>query len=419
MPARRLVARTTACDPDIDFLACARRPGSIVWARGDRLLVSWGQVGRIDPGSGDGRFERASEELRSLFERIEVEDEADEWGAGPIAFGAFAFDPDSPGSALIVPSVILGRDGRRSWITTIGTDPHPLGASALEQRRSRTAEAALLEGGARRMTPSFDEESWLAAVALARDSVQDGIIEKVVLARAALVSCDRPFDVMEVVSHLALSFPECYTFAFDGLVGATPELLVRRRGSSVRSIVLGGSAAREVDERDDRRAGKRLLSSHKDRREHDLAVASVREALERTCLEVAAEDEPCLLKLPYVQHLRTEVRARLARSLTALELAGALHPSAAVCGVPTDKALATIRELEGLDRGRYCGPVGWVDARGDGEWGIALRCAELAGSGARLFAGAGIVGDSDPAAELAETEWKLRPLLDALGVAPG
>jgi menaquinone-specific isochorismate synthase len=263
------------------------------------------------------------------------------------------------------------------------------------------------------------DAEWLRAASQARSAVGDGIVEKVVLARDAVVEGDAAFDPQLVVNYLARRYPECFTYLFDGLVGSSPELLVRTRGEMVESVVLGGSAARGMTERDDNELAQRLLTSAKDRIEHDLALATVRDALHDVCESLSIENEPSLLRLPYVQHLRTHVSGRLAHSRDSVELAGVLHPTAAVCGVPVDKALAAIRELEGMKRGRFCGPVGWTDASGDGEWAIALRCARLQGTRARIFAGAGIVADSDPASELAETELKLRPLLEALGADAG
>ena len=188
-----------------------------------------------------------------------------------------------------------------------------------------------------------------------------------------------------------------------------------RRGSEVESLVLAGSARRGRTRAEDVTARAALLASPKDRREHDLAVTSVRDELTSLTDELVLDEAPGVLELHNVQHLATTLRGRLREPLSALEVAGRLHPTAAVCGAPADKALATIRELEDIDRRRYGGPIGWLDARGDGEWALALRCAEIDGSTARAFAGNGIMGDSDPEAELAETELKFKALLAALG----
>ncbi|MGI8940320.1 MAG: isochorismate synthase, partial [Actinomycetota bacterium] len=208
-------------------------------------------------------------------------------------------------------------------------------------------------------------------------------------------------------------FPECFSFAVDGLVGATPELLVRVMGRQLESLVLAGSIRRGRDDEEDERLGALMLESAKDGREHEISVRDVSEIVATLCDDVAIGDA-WLLKLANVQHIATTVRGTLAAPLTSLEVAGRLHPTAAICGRPRDDALAMIRRLEGMDRARYGGPVGWVDARGNGEWGIALRCAEVDGGNARLFAGAGIVAGSTPEGELDETRIKLLAMQSAL-----
>jgi len=216
---------------------------------------------------------------------------------------------------------------------------------------------------------------------------------------------------------LAARYPGCYTFACDGMVGATPELLVRRAGRQVSALVLGGTAPRGAALAEDEALGSELLASAKNNEEHAYAVVSIRDALRPLCDALEVEARPALLKLPNLQHLGTHVRGTLTESgapKSALALAAAVHPPAAVCGTPAGAALELIRELEHMDRERYAGPVGWVDADGNGEWGIALRCAQVSGRTARLFAGCGIVAGSDPGAELAETLVKFQPMRGAL-----
>ena len=401
--AGSLAGRLVRGRPGLPF-AVAR--DGVAWATGKRALVGWGEFASIRPGAGDSRFTVAARELEEILGALRVDNRVGGPGTGPVAFGSFSFDPDCPDSSIVVPSMVLGCDGARAWVTTIGEAADPPELPTSIERRARRTSGTLSDG------------EWLHAAAQARSAVTDGILDKVVLARDAVVEGDAAFDPHLVADYLARRYPQCFTYLFDGLVGSSPELLVRRRGMSVASVVLGGSAARGATQRDDNELAQGLLASAKDRIEHDLAVATVRDALQGVCESLSIENEPSLLRLPYVQHLSTRASGRLARSRDSVELAGVLHPTAAVCGVPVDKALAAIRELEGMDRGRYCGPVGWTDASGDGEWAIALRCAQLQGARARIFAGAGIVADSDPTAELAETELKLRPLLEALGAAP-
>jgi menaquinone-specific isochorismate synthase len=234
-----------------------------------------------------------------------------------------------------------------------------------------------------------------------------------VLARDRLVYGDAAFDPPALVRRLRSRFPTCHTFHVDGLVGASPEMLIRRRGDHIDSVVLAGTAPRGDDPRTDARLGDELLASTKDLREHRPAVASVREALTPVTASLTVEPTPSLLRLANVQHLATRVDGTLAAPVSVLSLAGRLHPTAAVGGTPRAAALRLIAELETIDRQRYAGPVGWVDAAGDGEFAIALRCAQLDGARARLFAGAGIVAGSLPEAELEETRLKLRAMQSA------
>ncbi|MGH2706225.1 MAG: isochorismate synthase [Actinomycetota bacterium] len=402
--ARRLVSRTVAIEAPADLLDRLPDRGGIAWIRRGEGFVGWGEALRIDPGAGVERFRRAAAGVVAALGRAQADDEVGVWGSGPIAFGSFAFDPRSPQSWLVVPSVVVGSRGGRAWMTLTGVDSLP------DPERAQDEPALTIDA----FDPPMSEQSYLRAVGAAREAIRWSRLEKVVLSRDVVVDAGAAFDPRTAARRLEARYPECFTFAAGGLVGASPELLVRRVGSSILSVTLGGSARRGVDRADDDRVGRELLGSQKDRHEHDLARESVRSALAPLCADMEVEPEPHLLKLANVQHLGTRVTGRLHVGLTALELAGILHPTAAVCGSPPATALALIRTLEPVDRGRYAGPVGWVDAYGDGEFAIALRCAELRGSHARLLAGAGIVAESDPEAELEETRLKLRAMLSAL-----
>lgn len=347
------------------------RTGGVAWVRGGRGFVGRGERVRVDLGTGEERFARAAAAAREALE------------PGAVAFVSLTFDPRSHGSVLTIPEELV-------------TEPAAAARRPVEEDRIRFAGS------------SMPDLHWLEAVAEAVTRIRDGRLEKVVLARDHAVWSRVPFDPRLLTRRLAERFPSCWTFLVDGLVGATPELLVRRRGRSVESLVLAGSAAPGPE------AAEQLLRSKKDRGEHELAVRSVRDVLAGRCAALRVDDEPWLLELDNVQHLATRFTGTLDAPATALDLAAALHPTAAVGGVPTGVAVDTIRELEGMDRGRYGGPVGWVDGDGDGEFGIALRCAELSGARARLFAGAGIVADSLPEAELEETRLKLDAVLSAL-----
>jgi menaquinone-specific isochorismate synthase len=250
-------------------------------------------------------------------------------------------------------------------------------------------------------------------------AIKAGSLRKVVLARDVFATAAEPIDPRVLLRRLARRYPDCFTFACDGMVGATPELLVSRNGRQVSALVLGGTLPRGADPAEDQALGEELLASAKNHEEHAYAVDSIREALEPLCETLDVDARPALLKFPNLQHLGTHVRGTLAGGSqpapkSALALAAAVHPPAAVCGTPAGTASELIRELEHMDRERYAGPVGWVDADGNGEWGIAIRSGQIAGNTARLFAGCGIVAGSEPAAELAETLVKLQPMRGAL-----
>jgi menaquinone-specific isochorismate synthase len=341
-----------------------------------------------------------------VFDAADVEDEVRSGGTGPLAFGSFTFDPLNERSVLVVPEVVVGHRGGRAWMTTVGsaTPPASNGIPANDDHDFKIRYAG----------SSISEVAWLEAVSEAAAAVGRGDLEKVVLARDVRIWSKTPFDLGVLVARLAARFPECFTFSCEGFVGSTPELLVRRSGDDVGSLVLAGSAPRGSTPEEDAELGAGLLRSEKDLAEHEPAVRSVVEILEPRCSSLQVPDEPELLRLQNVQHLASRVEGELNEPLTALELAALLHPTAAVCGLPRRDALEHIRKAEGLDRARYAGPVGWVDARGDGEWGIGLRCAEIDGARGRLFAGAGIVADSVPEKELEETRLKLRAMMSAL-----
>ena len=375
-----------------------------VWLRGGDGLVGWGTAARIEIDSGHERFEKAAQALAELFEGFEIEDDVGVPGTGPVAFGSFTFDEDSPRSVLVIPQVVIGRRDGHGWLTTFGPEPPVVSPHTNASSNDRVRYAG----------STVSEIAWLEAVSSALDEIRDRRLGKVVLARDVLVWSKTPLDVGLLVARLSQAFPECFTFAVEGLVGATPELLIRRSGDAVESVVLAGSARRGATADEDAHIGGALKRSEKDLREHDFAVVSVSAILRPLCEELAVEPSPSLLRLKNVQHLSTRMHGRARPPLTALQLAGALHPTAAVCGTPTADALAAIRALEGLDRGRYAGPVGWVDSRGDGEWAIALRCAEIEPKRARLFAGAGIIEGSLPENELEETRLKLRAMQTAL-----
>jgi menaquinone-specific isochorismate synthase len=398
----RLVVRTVSVAAPDDLVARLPHSAALAWVRHGDGLVGWGEAARVTVPDGEDRFAWAREWLASLFDAATIDDPLQVPGSGPVAFGSFSFDPKSGESVLIVPRVVLGRRDGHAWYTTIGEYAEPL----------TLLRPPLPPSGVRWADGEVTAPQHMRAVAAAVERIRAGHLSKVVLARDLLAVADGPIDTRVLLRRLADRFPSCYTFACAGLVGATPELLVRRMGGHVESLVLAGTIARDSD--DDSSAAT-LFTSAKDREEHAYAADMVRAALTPLCDELAMPDEPELLRLANLIHLATPLRGRLRDERSVLDVVAALHPTPAVGGTPTDVALELIRELEMMERGRYTGPVGWIDARGDGEWGIALRCAEIEGSHARLYAGGGIVAASDPAAELAEAQTKLRVMQYAIG----
>jgi menaquinone-specific isochorismate synthase len=384
--------------------------GASCWVRRGEGLVAWGTAVRIAPGPGADRFARAEAELRDLAAAADVDDEVARPGTGVVGLGSFTFEDDAEGSVLLVPRVVVGRRDGDTWLTTIDPDDAaPIAGPA------STPPALVATDRPRYAGSSLPDLRWLEAVATAVDRIDAGDLEKVVLARDHAVWSGEPFDPLDLARRLTVRFPSCHTFVVEGLVGATPELLLARDGDRVVSRVLAGTTGRDPDEAADAALGAALLASDKDRHEHQLAADSVAEVLGARCTDLAYGAEPRLLRLDNVQHLATLFEGHLDVPASVLQVVAELHPTAAVGGTPRRAARALIGELEGMDRGRYAAPVGWTDANGDGEWGIALRCAQLSGARARLFAGVGVVAASLPEDELEETRLKLRAMQAALG----
>ncbi|QFG26686.1 isochorismate synthase MenF [Actinomadura sp. WMMB 499] len=404
----RLAVRTVPVPDPGDLIARLPHPTALAWIRHGEGIVGWGEATRIPLPPGDDRFAAAARLLGDLFATADIDDPVALPGTGPVAFGAFGFAPASPDSALIVPRHILGRRDGRAWHTTIATPHTPSGGPLTPHHPPAPPTELHWNDGA------LSPDDWKNAVATAVTRIRQGHLGKVVLARDLHARARDPIDARVLLHRLAHRFPGCYTFSCDGMVGATPELLIRRAGGDIESLVLAGTTPRATDPAEDAARAARLTGSAKDREEHRYAADMVRDALAPLCSTLHVPAEPELLRLPNLLHLASPIRGTLTGDRSVLDVVAALHPTPAVCGTPTGTAMALIRELEGMDRGRYAGPVGWVDARGDGEWGIALRCAQLEGAHARLFAGCGIVADSDPAAELAEADTKFGAMRHAL-----
>ena len=413
MPA--LVARTRVVDDLGALLALlpAAEAGAdpVSWVRRGEGLVGWGTAAVVRT-AGPTRFADAAKWWSEVVARASVTDDVAEPGSGLVSFGSFAF-ADTPGdSVLVVPEVVVGRRGATTWVTTIGESAAEADIAALI---AADASAPAVADNPVHFA-EFDGERWMGVVADAVARINRGDLGKVVLARDLVATSTAPIDVRGPLARLADAYPMCWTFHVDRLFGATPELLVRRERGLVTSRVLAGTIRRTGDDEHDLTLAATLARSSKDLEEHEYAVRSVADALEPHCSSMNVPESPFVLHLPNVMHLATDVTGVARDDRTSLQLAEALHPSAAVGGTPTADAVALIAEIEGMERGRYAGPVGWMDASGDGEWGIALRSAEIVDpTTVRLFAGCGVVGSSEPADELAESNAKLIPVRDALG----
>jgi menaquinone-specific isochorismate synthase len=444
-----LVSRTRPLAAgEIEDLLDVLGPDGFAWIRSGAGFVTAGVAARIPVGTGPDRFERAALVVGEALQASTVVGPSPVGdtgpGAGPIAVGAIPFDARTPGS-LVVPAVVVMRqpDGT-GWVTTVGpgvegeeawVEPeritHRYGMqsapapSAQPGRSGRNGHGGPPDPG---ITPSgtglaLREEpgraEWIEAVRRILTTIDAGALRKVVLARQLVVEAGVPFDRRVVLDRLRRSHPSCFTYAAGGFVGASPELLIRRRGDEVASCPMAGTVPRGATAEEDEALTAALRRSVKEAEEHRLLVEAVVAALAPVCLQPPDAGEPVVVPFPTVSHLATRVSGVLRRPApSALALAGLLHPTPAVGGLPRPEALAAIAALERFDRGLYAGPVGWVDAAGDGEWAVALRGAQLAGRQARLAAGAGIVAGSDPEAEWAETEAKLRPMLAAIGALP-
>ncbi|MDR6413381.1 isochorismate synthase [Pseudarthrobacter sulfonivorans] len=418
------------------------RDDVLCWTRREAGLVGFGELTRFT-ATGPERFLEADIWWRHLVLEADIADSVELPGTGPVAFGSFAFSKKSAHeSRLVVPEIVVGvRDGK-CWVTQMTFDDGELteaGALAAlagwlsggstQGEVDAEPDAAVVRPlpaapGATLHTGSLSEEDWMAAVAAGVEEIRTGALEKLVLARDIVATVPSGVNAAKVLRELAVRYRECWTYGVDGLVGATPEMLIQVEGRTAQARVLAGTLDRRDAHGEDGipmdYAERVLAGSEKQRHEHEIAIQSLTSQLAPFSEAMNAHDEPFILELPNVWHLASDVKAELTEVEghvpTCLALINALHPTAAVCGTPTLVAGALIRKLEHLDRGPYAGPVGWLDAAGNGEWGIALRGAVIEDPHTvRLYAGCGIVDGSQPEAELAETWAKFRPMLESLG----
>lgn len=372
-------------------------------------LIALGEVDRYEV-SGPERFSRAQSWWRNWANRA-VGDE-------PIAFTSFTFASDSGTSVVVVPEIVVTRTLGVTTLTI--TSYSPISPGVIEEKIEEITKPRVLID--QTLQPNFlpgtiPVETWGHAVDKAIARIMHGELDKVVLARDLVAQLDQSLNIGSLLRKLNQTFPECWTFSVDGLVGATPELLVKRAGDAVTSRVLAGTVRRSSDEVRDYELATRLLGSDKDLEEHEYAVTSVAAALASHCIDLDVPAKPFILQLANVQHLGTDITGQLVDGAPILALAASLHPTAAVCGTPTERAAGLIKEIEGMDRWRYSAPIGWMNKSGDGEMGIALRCASIEDDSKtklRLYAGCGIVAGSTSEAEIAESNTKFNAMRKAL-----
>jgi menaquinone-specific isochorismate synthase len=401
--------RTIEVSDAQDLLSLLPDSESLAWVRGGDGLVGWGEFDRLEVVGAD-RFEKIRLWWREHCAHFTIHDEVKKFGTGPLLFLSGTFDADEV-SVAIIPKVIVGQRNGRTWVTWIGE------ANAPELTPAAQPEAPLnlsWVGGA--ISPA----QWEINVGKALAKIYSGEISKVVLARDLVAQSDLPFDARHIMNKLAENYSSTWIFSVANLVGATPELLVRLNKGLVTSRILAGTIQRTGDDQRDLALAASLARSSKDLEEHEYAVDSVAQTLAPFCSSTNVPETPFVLHLSNVMHLATDVTGVLTDSLAPADLftvVRELHPSAAVCGTPRPAAQRVIKEVEAMSRGRYAGPVGWIDSKGEGEIGIALRCAQINSTNPReirLFAGCGIVQGSDPAKEYAESQAKLLPIREAL-----
>ena len=381
---------------------------STSWLRDGDGLIGFGEW-RTTSVFGPNRFSDARTWWHQQLANLSIQNSVHGSGTGPLLFTSFAFE-ESQESRLVIPEVVIGQKSGKSWITWIGSDHQP----SVEVRTNSTDS-----GEIKWSSGALSDEKWKAQVSKAVELIKAGNLEKVVLARDLIATSSQEILPGHLINYLVANYPTTWVFLVSNLIGATPELLVRLSKSLVTSRVLAGTIRKTGDEARDLGLAASLAKSSKDLEEHEYAVRSVASAIAPYCSSTNVPEVPFVLHLANLMHLATDVTGVINDAATPVDvftLLQSLHPSAAVCGTPTSAANALIAELEEMNRERYAGPVGWVDARGDGELGIALRTGQLSvdKKSLRIFAGCGIVAGSIPEDELAESQAKLTPMRTAL-----
>jgi menaquinone-specific isochorismate synthase len=378
------------------------------WVRSGDGLVGFGEYKKFEV-KGENRFKEAKTWWEERVSEFKIQNNVHGSGTGPILFSSFSFDPNEI-SVLVIPEILIGQKNGKSWITWIGN---------VKQPNLEKINTAPVSGEIKWQEGSISEQAWQSQVSSAINAIKSNKLEKVVLARDITATSKTEIGVRSLLQRLEIEYPSTWIFLVDGLIGATPELLVRLSKSLVTSRVLAGTIRKTGNEDRDLTLAASLAKSSKDLEEHEYAVRSVADALAPFCSSTNVPEAPFVLHLSNVMHLATDVTGVLndsAKQSDIFTLIAQLHPSAAVCGTPALEAKKLIVELEQMNRQRYAGPVGWIDANNDGEIAIALRCGQLSNdrNSIRIFAGCGIVAGSDPATEFAESQAKLMPMRTAL-----
>ena len=378
------------------------------WVRSGDGLVGFGEYKKFEV-KGENRFKEAKSWWEERVSEFKIQNNVHGSGTGPILFSSFSFDPNEI-SVLVIPEILIGQKNGKSWITWIGD---------VKQPNLEKINTAPVSGEIKWQEGSISEQAWQSQVSSAINAIKSNKLEKVVLARDITATSKTEIGVRSLLQRLEIEYPSTWIFLVDGLIGATPELLVRLSKSLVTSRVLAGTIRKTGNEDRDLALAASLAKSSKDLEEHEYAVRSVADALAPFCSSTNVPEAPFVLHLSNVMHLATDVTGVLndsAKQSDIFTLIAQLHPSAAVCGTPALEAKKLIVELEQMNRQRYAGPVGWIDANNDGEIAIALRCGQLSNdrNSIRIFAGCGIVAGSDPATEFAESQAKLMPMRTAL-----
>ena len=352
---------------DITIPEFAENQDLTSWVRGGDGLIGIG-IYKRHVVTGANRFVEARKWWRSEINTLDIQNNVHGTGTGPILFSSFSFDPAEE-SILVIPKVVIGQRNGKSWITWIGASGQP----ALQNTSIEKSPLNLSWSGS-------NGDVWQERVARAVEKIKENQLEKVVLARFASATSDSPIKTRNLLKELAHEYPSTWVYSNTGLIGATPELLVRLSKSLVTSRILAGTIRKTGDDERDLALAGSLARSSKDLEEHEYAVRSVADALAPLCSSTNVPESPFVLHLSNVMHLATDVTGVLSDNSSPadiFDLVSRLHPSAAVCGTPTEIAKRAIDEIEGISRGRYAGPVGWIDANGDGELGIALRCGQI------------------------------------------